>query len=48
MAATQVTAGESGSRQAADTTDRETAKGADGGGGYGGGVWHRCQPQSRW
>lgn len=47
MAITQVTAGESGARpgplgggKAVGTTDREPAKGAGGGGGYGGGVRH--------
>lgn len=54
MAITQVTAGEAGARpgpvgqgKAAGVTDREPAKGVDGG-GYGGGVWHRGQSQSRW
>lgn len=56
MAMTRVAAGESGARpgplgrgKAAGTTDRESAKGANGGGGCGGGgVWHWCLFQSQW
>lgn len=53
MAITQVTGesgvhpGSLGGGKAACMTDRQPAKGADGG-GCGGSAWHRSQRQSQW